>query len=142
MKITFRKLKTADDNIQISFDNKNTFENYDKNTALSDGISVPDECADFSNIVVKTNKTELSNLAYEISTDLFSQGNLSSKLDSRIKDLKIPEDIISIDAQAFKYCSGLTSINYRGTEVQWNNITKEPGWNNNCPAVVNYNYVG
>ena len=85
MKITFRKLKTADDNIQISFDNKNTFENYDKNIALSDGISVPDECADFSNIVVKTNKSELSDLAYEIPADLLSQGNLSSKLDARIK---------------------------------------------------------
>ena len=34
------------------------------------------------------NKFELSDLAYEISVELLSQGNLSSKLDSRIKKNK------------------------------------------------------
>ena len=110
MKIVFRELETTSDNIQVSFDNKNTFENYDKNIALTDGIPVPNECTDLSNIVVKTDELESSNLAYEISADLLSQGKLSSKLDKRIKNLKIPEGVTSIGEWSFWLCSNLTSI--------------------------------
>ena len=165
MKIAFKELETAGNNIQVSFDNKNTFENYNKNTALVDGISVPEECTNLDNIVVKTDELESSNLVYEIPADLLNQGSLSSKLDKRIKDLKIPDGVTSIDdrafwgcsnltsieipdsvtfigVQTFYNCSNLTNINYKGTEEQWNNITKGDNWNLNCPAVVNYNYVG
>ena len=110
MKISFKKLKTADDNIRVSFDNKNTFENYNKNTALADGITIPDECTDFSNIVVKTDKSEITDLVYEIPTDLLSQGDLNSKLDTRIKKLKMPDGVTTIGNCAFRGCSNLTSI--------------------------------
>ena len=72
MKILFKELETAGDNIQVSFDNKNTFENYDKNTAITDGIPVPNECTDLDNIVVKTDELESSNLVYEIPANLFN----------------------------------------------------------------------
>ena len=67
MKISFKKLETTDENIKVSFDNKSTFESYNKNIALSDGISIPDRCTDFSDIVVKTDKSEITDLVYEIS---------------------------------------------------------------------------
>ena len=51
MKVAFKKLKISDDNINISFDNKNTFKSYNKSIALTDGVSIPDECTDFSNIL-------------------------------------------------------------------------------------------
>jgi hypothetical protein len=40
-------------------------------------------------------------------------------------------------------CSELKTINYTGTEDQWNAITKGTNWNQNCPSdmVINFNYV-
>ena len=40
--------------------------------------------------------------------------------------------------------TSLATINYKGTEEQWNSITKRDGWNGNCPEnmVINYNYTG
>jgi hypothetical protein len=56
--------------------------------------------------------------------------------------------VTSIGEAAFWYCSGLAVINYRGTEAEWNaitkaewdGITKGSGWNANCPAVIVYDY--
>lgn len=110
MKIIFRKLETDSNNISVSFDNKKTFQNYDKNTVQTDGISIPDECTDFSNIVVKTYKSEISDLVYEIPVELFSQDELSKKLDKRIRKLKIPEGVTEISMGALANCTSLTSI--------------------------------
>jgi hypothetical protein len=48
--------------------------------------------------------------------------------------------LTSIGSYAFSGCTALTTINYRGTEAEWNLITKGGSWNNNCPAVIVYNY--
>ncbi|MDR0856103.1 MAG: leucine-rich repeat domain-containing protein [Clostridiales bacterium] len=49
--------------------------------------------------------------------------------------------LTSIGNAAFYNCSNLTVINYRGTEAEWNAITKGSGWKANCPAVIVYNYA-
>ena len=138
MKRAFRELETAGDNIQVSFDNKNTFENYDKNTALAEGIPVPNECTDLDNIVIKTDELESANLAYEIPASLFGQSYLYHQLDPRVKNIKIPDEVTSIGPWAFEGCRNLTNINYKGTESQWNKIHKDVYWNLDCPAVINY----
>ena len=55
-----------------------------------------------------------------------------------LSSIILPSTITSIKKRAFYRCSNLRTINYLGTEEQWNNITKDAEWNNNCPAVINY----
>jgi hypothetical protein len=50
--------------------------------------------------------------------------------------------VTSIGISAFASCTKLTVINYRGTEAEWNAITKGSSWNYNCPAVIVYDYAG
>ena len=39
----------------------------------------------------------------------------------------IPNSVTSIGYRAFQYCSALTSVNFTGTQEQWNAITKGNG---------------
>ena len=45
--------------------------------------------------------------------------------------VEIPSGLTKISAQAFASCKALTTINYGGTEVQWNAIAKETDWDSN-----------
>ena len=46
----------------------------------------------------------------------------------------IPDSVTSIGDGAFSYCSGLTSITFKGTIAQWNAITKYGYWYYRVPA--------
>ena len=62
---------------------------------------------------------------------------------SRLTSITIPDSVTSIGSGAFAYCSRLTSINYRGTEEQWDAITKGSYWSYNTGNyTINYNYTG
>lgn len=52
----------------------------------------------------------------------------------------IPESVTSIGFSAFDNCSRLKTINYTGTEEQWNAIRKHATWNSETAANVIYNY--
>ena len=41
-----------------------------------------------------------------------------------LQTIIIPESVISISSYAFKNCTSLKTINYTGTEEQWNAIRK------------------
>ena len=46
-----------------------------------------------------------------------------------LKEVEIPEGVTKIDMYAFNDCTSLTSIKFKGTISQWNNIVKGSYWN-------------
>ena len=61
---------------------------------------------------------------------------------SRLTSITIPDLVTSIDEGAFGYCSSLTSIKYRGTEEQWNAISKGTDWDLGSDSyTIIYNYT-
>ena len=49
----------------------------------------------------------------------------------------------SIGSYAFKDCTGLTSIKYRGSEADWNKISKDSKWDYYTGNyTITYNYTG
>ena len=75
-------------------------------------------------------------------TTTIRDNNLSSY--PYLQTITIPESVTSINGWAFVGCSSLKTINYTGTEEQWNAINKEDNWNYGCPSdmEINYNYQG
>ena len=45
-----------------------------------------------------------------------------------LTSITVGNSVASIGIFAFSYCASLTSIKYRGTEEQWNAITKGTDW--------------
>ena len=68
----------------------------------------------------------------------------------KITKVTIPDSVTSIGYSAFGYCTNLTSIKYRGTETQWNAISKSSNWNKyysngvyyTISCTITYNYTG
>ena len=63
---------------------------------------------------------------------------------SKLVSIEIGDGVTIIGDYAFNNCTSLTSINYRGTEAEWNAISKGYNWNYNVPSgcVITYNYTG
>ena len=57
-----------------------------------------------------------------------------------LTSITIPDGVTSIDDSAFSYCTSLKTINYTGTEEQWNAISKGTNWFNGTSLNVIYNY--
>ena len=57
-----------------------------------------------------------------------------------LQTVVIPESVTSIGDYTFYYCSSLTTINYTGTEEQWNAISKGDRWDYATAVNVIYNY--
>ena len=61
----------------------------------------------------------------------------------RLTSVTIPVSITSISNYAFEHCDSLATVNYRGTEEQWNAINIDKNRNDSLAnATVNYNYIG
>jgi oxygen-independent coproporphyrinogen-3 oxidase len=60
-----------------------------------------------------------------------------------LTSITIPTNIISLGEQAFAGCTNLTTINYKGTSVSWDAISKNPDWDSGTPSnkVINYNHA-
>ena len=58
-----------------------------------------------------------------------------------LASITIPDSVTSIGEAAFAECSALTTVNYCGSEEQWQAI--EVGTDNSCltGATINYNYT-
>lgn len=68
-------------------------------------------------------------------------------MNDNLKSIIIPSSVTSIGSMAFESCTSLANIYYKGTEEQWNAITKDISWNRNMGSnveggtVIHYNYV-
>ena len=62
---------------------------------------------------------------------------------TRLSTVTIGTGLTSIPAGLFAHCTSLTTINYRGSEMQWNNLSKGTQWNFSTKNIkMKYNYTG
>lgn len=59
-----------------------------------------------------------------------------------LKSITIPTSVTNIEHVAFLTFSGLITVNYTGTEEQWNQINIVGNNDNLINATINYNYTG
>ena len=62
---------------------------------------------------------------------------------TNLKEISLENNITSIGVAAFANCKNLNTINYTGTQEQWDSISKDTEWDKETPnnKVINYNYV-
>ena len=58
-----------------------------------------------------------------------------------LTSVKIPKSVTSIGNYAFEDCTSLTSIKYRGTEAEWDAISKATYWGTYASCTITYNYT-
>ena len=86
-------------------------------------------CSSLTNVVICDSVT---NIGYGAFAGCFS-----------LTGIVIPDSVTSIDSYAFCDCTSLTSIKYRGTEEQWNTISKGTDWDYRIGNyTITYNYKG
>ena len=113
------------------------------------GDSVFYNCSGLTSITIPSSVTSIGNYAFSycssltsitIPSSVTSIGNYAFSYCSSLTSITIPEGVTSIGQRAFGYCSGLKTINYTGTEEQWNAISKGTDWNYKTSLNVIYNY--
>ncbi len=57
-----------------------------------------------------------------------------------LEEITIPKTVTSISERAFQLCDALTTVNYEGTEEEWNAITIGSYNSTLTNATINYNY--
>ena len=61
---------------------------------------------------------------------------------SSLESITIPDSVTTIGESAFAWCSSLTTVNYKGTQEQWGQISIYSYNGNLTDATINYNYTG
>ena len=84
-------------------------------------------CSSLTSITIPDSVTSIGNHAFY---------NCSS-----LTSITIPNSVTSIGEYAFYNCSSLSDIYYRGTESQWNAISKSSNWSNGIENLT-IHYVG
>ena len=84
-------------------------------------------CSSLKSIVIPDSVTSIGDCAFAGCMSLTS--------------VVIGDSVTSIGDCAFEYCISLTSIKYRGTQAQWNAISKNDYWNYDTGSyTITYNY--
>ena len=106
-------------------------------------------CSSLTSITIPESVTLIGNYAFEdcssltsitIPDGVTSIGERAFKTCTSLTSITIPEGVTSIGSYAFEDCSSLATINYTGTEEQWNTINKGSNWNYGTSLNVIYNY--
>jgi len=99
-------------------------------------------------LVIPTDVTSISSYAFKscysienviITDNVTSIGKQTFSNCFHLESVTIPVSVTSIGNNAFANCSYLSTINYCGTEEQWQAIVKDINWN---PKNVIFNYKG
>ena len=114
----------------------NAFYNCSKLTSVIIGDSVTSigddaffGCSSLTSVVIPDSVTSIGEFAF------YDCSSLESVI--------IGDSVTSIGEFAFYFCSSLESIKYRGTESQWQAITKGSAWNSYTGKyTITYNYTG
>ena len=98
------------------------------NGVTSIGAQTFNGCTNLTSITIPDSITDIKRYVFGDCTSLIS--------------ITIPNSVTAIGEYAFENCTSLKTINYKGTEEQWNAISKYNTWNRGCPSdmVINYNY--
>jgi len=126
------------DGVLYSFDETNLLAypagKLDKSFIIPDGVtsignSAFYNCTSLNSVTIGNGVTSIGDQAFSYCDSLTS--------------VTIGNGVTSIGNSAFYRCTSLTSIKYRGTETQWNAITKRSNWNYLTGSyTITYNYTG
>ena len=106
-----------------------------------------------TNVTIPDGVTSIGQYAFEncsnltsidLPESLTSIGDCAFALCSSLTSIDLPESLTKIGNNAFQDCRSLKTINFKGTEDQWNAITKGSNWDSNCHSdmVINFDYQG
>ena len=87
------------------------------------------------------NKTK-NNASYTIPDSITSIKKYVFYRCSNLTEITIPNSVTTIENYAFLGCNNLKTVNYKGTQEQWNAITIEDNNTSLTNATINYNYTG
>lgn len=103
-------------------------------------ITIPDSVTSIGD---KTFKSCTSLTSITIPDGVTCIGNQTFYGCQSLSSVTIPDSVTSIGDEVFYGCASLTSIKYRGTESQWQSITKGTAWDSNTSEyTITYDYVG
>ena len=109
-------------------------------------------CDSLTSVVIGDSVTSIGSFAFADCSSLTSVvigGSVTTISDSvffscdSLTSIEIPNSVTSIGDSVFYDCIRLTSIKYRGTQSQWNAISKGSYWDYNTGNyTITYNYTG
>ena len=114
-------------------------------------------CSNLTSIAIPKNVTSIEQETFHNCTNLTSIkipdgvtsiGDYAFAECVGLKSITIPDSVTRFNGGAFERCTNLANIYFRGTEEQWNAITKVIDWNNDMGSnvaggtVITYNYTG
>ncbi len=107
------------------------------NSVTSIGIWAFYNCSSLKSITIPNSVTSIGDSAFwdcnnltgiTIPDSVTSIGNWAFYNCSSLTNITIPNGVTSIGHIAFGRCSSLTNITYKGTQSQWNSISKGSNW--------------
>lgn len=111
------------------------------NFLVEDVYTITQSDLDQGNEYLKTFTNE--HTVCKIADGVTSIGSRAFKGCTSLTSITIPTSVTSIGGWAFDSCTSLKTINFEGTEDQWDAITKGTDWYTGCPSdmVIVFKYV-